>query len=454
MSDLVGKVLVVDDQQQVIYALTRVLKGLGYEVVSASNISEALANLNQVDVAIFDIRLEEESGLDLLAQVRNLGNELPVIMLSAYVSPENLVMASRYGAVEILHKPAGVAEITEALTAAFSKVQPKGKEVSPLATNQEPEFIGSAPAMQEALKNLGLAAGNNLSVLLTGETGVGKDVSARLIHAKSARSEQPFVAVNTTAIPINLFEAELFGYAAGAFTGATEATPGLIESAEGGSLFLDEIGDFPLASQAKLLRFLEDKSFTRLGDATQRKADVRIIAATNQKLEEQISQGLFRQDLYFRLALIPIELPPLRQRKEDLPALLEFLVRQANKELGVKLEGITDEALAQARAHSWPGNIRELKNSVFRSCARLQNGWLTQLDITPASSKAETGLTEQIEAALEANELAEFLENLQKQTLSQALDFYGGNRTQLAEALKISRNTLRSRLKALGLDEE
>lgn len=447
-----GKVLVVDDQQQVIYALTRVLQGLGYEVLSASNKAEALSLLSQADVAIFDIRLDEESGLDLLAEVRSLGLQLPVVMLSAYVSPENLVMASRHGAVEILHKPAGVEEIAAALEEAFSKAAPVvGKKLGQLSP--EDAVIGTSAAMQEAYKTLGLAAGNNLSVLLTGETGVGKDVSARLIHTKSARSAGPFVAVNTTAIPINLFEAELFGYAAGAFTGANAATPGLIESAKGGTLFLDEIGDFPLAAQAKLLRFLEDQSFTRLGDATQRKADVRIIAATNQKLEQRIAAGEFREDLYFRLALIPIELPALRQRKEDLPALLEFFVQQANKELGLKIEGVSEEVLAQTQAHSWPGNIRELKNCVFRSAARQQSGWLTQLEIG-TSTVSEQGLEELIRQALAKNELAQFLDEVQKLALTQALDFYAGNKSQLAEVLGISRNTLRTRLKALGLDDE
>lgn len=471
-----GKVLLVDDQQQVIYALTRVLTGLGYTTLTASNQQEALALIDQAEVAIFDIRLAEESGLDLLAQVRSLGNELPIIILSAYISPENLVTASRYGAVEILHKPAGVDDIAQALVSAFAKLTPPTTKSSAnnqptapatekiptttqtsishqLTSKTTEAVIGISEAMQDTYKTLGLAARNTLSVLLTGETGVGKDISARLIHSQSARAAGPFVAVNTTAIPINLFEAELFGYAAGAFTGAKSSTSGLIESAIGGTLFLDEIGDFPLAAQAKLLRFLEDQSFTRLGDATQRQADVRIIAATNQKLEEKIAAGEFRQDLYFRLALLPIEIPPLRHRKADLAALVDFFIHQANTELGLKILGISDAALAEIKIHRWPGNIRELKNCIFRSAAKQYSGWLNDLEISSKSTHQECNLEELINQALQKNQLAKFLDRVQEQALSQALDFYSGNRSQLAEALGISRNTLRTRLKAFNLDE-
>lgn len=454
-----GRILLVDDQEALVYALRRVLEGLGYEVLTASNITAAKQLVDQAQIAIFDIRLEQESGIDLLGQLRSEGNELPVIILSAYASPDNLVMATRYGAVDILRKPVGGEELAAAVQLAFNRISTSSGVQEVLQQGEVAGVIGSSPAMLEVFKALGLAASNNLSVLLTGETGVGKDVSAKLIHSSSAKSDAPFVAVNTTAIPGNLFEAELFGYAAGAFTGARQDTPGLIESAAGGTLFLDEIGDLPLASQAKLLRFLEDQTFNRLGDAKLRQADVRIVAATNQKLAQRIKEGLFREDLYYRLALMPIEIPPLRERAVDIPALIDMFLAQVNRDLDLRVSGISQAALDQAMLYAWPGNIRELKNTVLRTAASLQSGVIEKLDLDLQLAQIkhdlapdQNSLQNLITAALQEERLQEFAQAFEQQVLEAALEFYTGNRSRVAAALGMSRNTLLARLRAYGLD--
>lgn len=457
-----GTVLLVDDQESILYAIRRVLEGLGYGVLTATNLKQAVELLNQVDIAIFDIRLEGESGIDLLGEMRNSGNEMPVIILSAWASPDNLVLATRYGAIEILRKPVGGEELAEVVEKAFSKVQSKQAITQTVLQQGEVAgVIGSSPAMLEVFKSLGIAASNDLSVLLTGETGVGKDVSARLIHTSSARSAAPFVAVNTTAIPSNLFEAELFGYAAGAFTGAKQDTLGLIESAAGGTLFLDEIGDLPLALQTKLLRFLEDQTFNRLGDSKLRQADVRVIAATNQRLATRIEEGLFREDFYYRLALIPIEIPPLRERLADVQALINNFIKAVNQELELRIAGVAPAALEQALKYSWPGNIRELKNTVFRTAASQQMGIIEQFDINAGLSEGVESFADEDEAvqsliqqALKEDRVKAFAEYIERQILAQTLSFYEGNRSRVAEVLGISRNTLRAKLRAYGLDND
>lgn len=454
-----AKVLLVDDQESILYALSRLLGGLGYEVLTATNIKQALELLPQAEVAIFDLRLDKESGIDLLGQVRASGNSLPVLVLSAYTSPDNLVMATRYGAVDVLRKPVSAEDLSQALAKAVSKISPPDATSKILQQRQAAGVIGSSAVMLEVFKALGLAASNNLSVLLTGETGVGKDVSAKLIHSSSARSEAPFIPVNTTAIPGNLFEAELFGYAQGAFTGAKQAATGLIEAAAGGTLFLDEIGDLPLASQAKLLRFLEDQTFNRLGDAKLRKADVRIIAATNQNLSQRIEEGLFREDLYYRLALVPIEIPPLCERLEDLPDLINEFLLQINQDLNLQITGISQTALDQARNYTWPGNVRELKNTLFRTAAGLQTGLIESLDLdlhlmqsNKSFSSSEDLIKAAIQIAIEENTLIEFAQNFERQLVEQVLEYYEGNRSKAAEALGLARNTLLNRLRSHGLD--
>lgn len=452
-----GRILIVDDNEEIIYAVRRVLEHCGLHVSSACNGREALALIDQADAVILDIRLEEESGIDLLGRLREAGNDIPVIILSAYASPDNIVSASRYGAAEILRKPVGSEQLVAAVELVLEKQARPVHEESP-DHEAVAAIQGHAPCMVEVFKSLGLAASNDLSLLLSGETGVGKDVAARIVHAHSGRADGPFVALNSTAMPETLLEAELFGYAAGAFTGAVRNTPGRVESAAGGTLFLDEIGDMPLSCQAKVLRFLEDRTFHRLGESTPRRVDVRLVAATNQNLPELVERGGFRRDLYYRLAQIPIDIPPLRERQEDVGPLIEGFISAANAELGLHIEGITPQALRQAQAHRWPGNVRELKNAIFRASAKQKSGLLEELDLMSERAadvgNDESALHAIIDSAIASGHLRELIQHFEEQVLMLALERYDGNKSRVAEAMDISRNTLRARLRAFGLLSE
>ncbi len=452
-----GRVLVLDDNVEIIYAVRRVLESRGLDVVEATNGRDAAGVTDEVDAAIIDIRLEEESGIDLLGNLRAEGNGIPVIILSAYASPDNIVSASKYGAVEILRKPVSSEELLAAVGQALEKKTHQAPQ--PEESMSGVAVQGCAPCMVKVFKSLGLAATNDLSVLLTGETGVGKDVAARIIHEHSERAAGPFVALNSTAMPETLLEAELFGYAAGAFTGAVRSTPGRVESAAGGTLFLDEIGDMPLSCQAKVLRFLEDRTFHRLGESTPRHVDVRLVAATNQVLPELVEQSRFRRDLYYRLAQIPVYIPPLRERTEDIGLLIDVFIASVNQELGLQIEGVSEKAVEQARAHTWAGNVRELKNTVYRTAAKQKTGVLESLELMPEKSPVEGGDGEDalhhiIDAAIAQGRLRELLFRFEEEVLTLALDHYDGNKSRVAEALDISRNTLRAKLRAFGMPSD
>lgn len=453
------RVLVIDDHEEIIYAVRRVLADRGFEVVPASGPEEANEQVATVDAAILDIRLGKSSGIELLEQFRTDGHELPVLILSAYASPENIVAASKYGAVEVLRKPISPEELISATEKALE--QNGRQEPAPANLARDAGILGDSPEMVEVFKSLGLAATNELSVLLTGETGVGKDVAARIIHEHSRRADGPFVVLNSTALPETLLEAELFGYAEGAFTDAVRSTPGRVESAAGGTLVLDEIGDMPMNCQAKVLRFLEDRSFHRLGESKPRQVDVRVIAATNQDLPSLVEQSRFRMDLYYRLAQIPISIPPLRERQEDIQPLVEGFIANVNRDLGLNIEGILPAAIDAARRHDWPGNVRELKNAVYRTAAKQKSGVIESLDLV-SGQRFQTGnggaggdrLVDRIHEALNSDSVPKLMNDFERQVLVQALKYYEGNKSRAAQALGMSRNTLRTHLRSHGLDGE
>ncbi len=452
------RILVVDDHSEIIYAVRRVLTHQGYEVLAATSSSEAVRAVERVDLAVVDIRLGNESGLELLGDLRAAGHDLPVIVLSAHTSPENVVEASKRGASEVLRKPLSQEQLVEAVHRALRHPR-SGSRQAGRGEDAGPAVMGSSAQMLEVFKLLGLAAANELNVLLTGETGVGKEVAARIIHEHSERSRGPFVAVNCTALPETLLEAELFGHGPGAFTGAGKGSVGKVEAATGGTLLLDEIGDMPMAFQAKLLRFLEDKSYYRLGESEPRHADVRVLAATNQNLAERVDGGYFRNDLYYRLAQVPVNIPPLRERPEDIPQLIEEFIRLANRELDAKVEGITPEALADAGRHRWDGNIRELRNAVYRAVAGERSGTLSALDMElrrgvngDGGGNGDHGAFHAaISQAVAGGRVLELIDRFEEQVLAAALDHYGGNKTRVAEELDMSRNTLRAKLRKHGM---
>ncbi|MCG5540835.1 MULTISPECIES: sigma-54-dependent transcriptional regulator [unclassified Halorhodospira] len=448
-----GRILVVDDHREITYAVRRLLERQGLQVLSAHNLEEARPQLADADVVILDIQLTIGSGLTLLEEAREAGDETPTIVLSAHTAPDNVVEAAKRGALNILSKPLDSDALLSAVDDALLQSAQTVDTERSLAAEAH-DVLGTSAAMMEVFKALGVAAANDLNVLLTGETGVGKEVSAELVHRHSHRADGPFVAINCTAMPESLLEAELFGHASGAFTGASRAAEGKVEAANGGTLFLDEIGDMPLAFQAKLLRFLEDKRFYRLGESTPRHADVRVIAATNRQLLGA-DAGQFRSDLYYRLAQIPVHIPPLRERLEDVPSLIEAFIQTANREMNLDIHGITPAVRRQAQGHNWPGNVRELKNAVYRAAAKRQRGLIDSLEL--AAGQGEPAGGDDFEAALEGaldralyqGELPELLNEIERRAMQRALAHYNGNKSRVAEALNVSRNTLRARLQAM-----
>ncbi|MFP4079613.1 MAG: sigma 54-interacting transcriptional regulator [Ectothiorhodospira sp.] len=395
--------------------------------------------------------------LPLVQALQQRGHPHPIIVVGAGLLPEQIIRAIRLGAVEVLQEPVPAERLHSALNQArvASLEDPPETPTTPWAGC--PVLLGDAPCMQEVYKQLGLAAGNDLNVLLTGETGVGKEVSAHSIHRHGPRADQPFVALNCTAIPEGLLEAELFGYARGAYTHAHADRPGKIESAEGGTLLLDEIGDMSPVFQAKLLRFLEEKRFHRLGDNTPRQADVRIVAATNRDLATDVEAGRFRRDLFYRLAQFPIHIPPLRERPGDIRTLTGAFVAESNQQLGVRIQGLTPQAEAAALCHSWPGNVRELRNVIGLAAVHTRLGWIDHLPLrgdrnpAPDGAPEASALTPLIRNAVCAGQTRQWLQAVERATLCTLMEHFQGNRSRVAEEMGISRNTLSTRLKTHGI---
>jgi DNA-binding NtrC family response regulator len=439
------RVVVVDDDFGVLHSIKRVLSSKGFEVVALQS-SEGLEEyLPESDLLLMDIRLEGERGTEVMEKLRAKGFNIPVIFITAYADADAVVSASRLGAVDVLKKPFSSQELLQAVKNALEFV-PK---LEP-SYSRELKVIGSSRAMFEVFKKVGLACQNGLNVLITGETGVGKEVVAKLIHENSLRRKGPFVILHCPAIPWDLFEAELFGYVKGAFTGALVDKKGKAKLAEGGTLFLDEIGDLPYKLQAKLLAFVERKSFFPLGSSREEKADVRLIFATNRDLKKMVEEGKFREDLYHRISQLEIHVPPLRERKEDIKPLVEYFVALANAELGTSVEGVEEQALRKLMDYSFPGNVRELKNLVYKAVLETRFGKIK--DFALHEEKNNPSFEKALELLLDAvpeEELPNLLERVELYLIKKLLERYSGNKSKVASLLGISRNTLESRLKNL-----
>ncbi|ANB03655.1 hypothetical protein ECTOBSL9_0824 [Ectothiorhodospira sp. BSL-9] len=410
------------------------------------------------------VALVRESGADAprlpwLEALMKSSGDLPTLVVGEGLVPEQVILATRLGALDVLTDPLCREQLMKAIDEAH--VSCLNSTEADVLREDCPAILGTSSQILSVYKQLGVAASNDLNVLLTGETGVGKEVSAYCIHRHSPRAKQPYVAINCTAIPEGLLEAELFGYARGAYTNAVTDGVGRIESAHGGTLLLDEIGDMSLTFQAKLLRFMEDRQFNRLGDSEPRAADVRIIAATNRDLEEDVEAGRFRRDLYYRLTQLPISIPPLRERPDDVRALLRAFVSDVNLNLGLRITGFSDQAEATAVAYHWPGNVRELKNVVYQAAVRARVGCIDDFPLSggantqgAADSHTETALTALIQRAIAGGQVRELLEEVEGLTLRSLLEAFAGNRSRVAEELGMSRNTLRARLRLHGLQVE
>ncbi len=451
------EVWVVDDDDSIRWVLEQAIRQEGLRVRSFSTADEALEALRQQqpDVLLTDIRMPGMDGLQMMEQVHHLAPQLPVIVMTAHTDLDSAVSAYHRGAFEYLPKPFDIDETLATLRRALESRAPEEKPAE-VATGG---FIGNARVMQEVFRLIGRLSKSELSVLVTGETGTGKEVIARTLHETSPRAQGPFVAINTAAIPAELLESELFGHEKGAFTGAQAARAGRFEQADGGTLFLDEIGDMPASMQTRLLRVLSQGEFFRVGGHRMISVDVRIIAATHQDLEARVRKGAFREDLYHRLNVVRIHVPPLRERTEDIPALVAHFLRRAAEDTGLEQKWIADDALEALARYPWPGNVRELENFCQRMTV-MAPGDTIQLSDLPAEMTGlpvaegqgqswEQDLKAWVQARLQqqAPDLAqEVTRRVEAILIREALRATGGRKREAAERLGWGRNTLTRKL--------
>jgi len=471
-----SKILVVDDDDAIRLVIDEALRGEGYEVRTAASVAEQAAILDHFapDVLVTDVILPDGNGLDLVPEILAKRPGLPIIVLSAQNTLATAVRATEQGAFEYLPKPFDLDELCQAVRdglrrRGISPVQPNLTEVDAALP-----LIGRSSAMQEVYRTIARVVPNDLTVLILGESGTGKELVARAIHDLGGRKAFPFVAINMAAIPRELIEAELFGHERGAFTGAQNRSAGRFEQAAGGTLFLDEIGDMPMEAQTRLLRVLQSGEFTTVGGNRSIKADVRIIAATHKDLPALIAAGQFREDLYFRLNVVPVALPPLRQRLSDIGLLSQHFLDRAAAD-GLPRKGISTAAISRLSDHDWPGNIRELENLMRRLAVLVRDDVIgpeiidQQLVGRPARPEAQvaiarTGLAQAVEAHL-SGYFAEFgtnlppdglydriLEDVERPLLMATMAAVRGNQLRAARLLGINRNTLRKKLNDLAID--
>lgn len=448
-------ILVVEDDPVQRKLIRENLEARGFPVIEAASRKEALEAVlrNPVDVAVVDYKLGEETGIDAIKDIL-AGNPLVTpIMVTAYGNIERAVEAVRSGAYDYIVKPLDFEKFLLVLERAVERQKLK-KEISLLQDRLEEKFsarnfVFGSPRMEEVVRLVLKAARSDATVLVTGETGTGKDLVARTIHHSSPRKKGPYVALNIPSLPETLLEAELFGAEKGAFTGAHERKIGKFEAAAGGTVFLDEIGDLAPAAQVKLLRFLQDREFTRLGSTLALRADVRVIAATNHDLDALMKEGKFRDDLFYRLNVIPITVPPLRQRKEDIPLLVDFFIKKYGEREGKKIQGITREALNVLVAHAFPGNVRELENLVERAVVFAEKDVLGISDV-PLGLK-ETG---EADPGPAGDSLLDRVRRLETQEIRRALRESGGVKSRAARLLGITERMLGYKMKTYGLSAE
>jgi two-component system nitrogen regulation response regulator GlnG len=467
----VARVLVADDEPSIRFVLRETLEEEGCEVVDVDDGDRALEELasGSFQIAFLDIRMPGPSGLELLDRLKALGTDVAVVIITAQNTFENAVEAMKRGALDYLVKPFGVAEVkalvgkTRRARALEQEVHELRREVGRRSVAGD-RLVGKSPALLEIFKTVGRVAGRDVSVLITGESGTGKELVARAIHAASRRAEGPFVALNTAAIPRDLLESELFGHERGAFTGALESRIGRFREASGGTLFLDEIGDMPVELQAKLLRVLQNEAVTPVGGRRGEPVDVRIIAATHRDLDAAVLEGGFREDLLYRLRVVPLHIPPLRERRDDIPVLTKHFVDRYADELGAGTHYLAEASIEKLAAHDWPGNVRELENAIKRALVLASGEVLLPedfcfLDEKPPRDDDGTDLValvrEQVQEALEGsgeNVYRRILERVERPLLETVLARTAGNQIRAAALLGINRNTLRKKIVELGIE--
>lgn len=456
MKALSKTVLIADDDESLRRVLEFQLEEAGYRVLSATDGSEALDlfTSNEVDSLITDLRMPKLSGLELLEKIKALNPETPVIVVTAFGEVETAVAAVKAGAFDYITKPFNRDEILLTLDRAltFSQAKNENRQLRELVDREFrlESVIGDSAGMRQVLNVVGRVSRSDATVLITGESGTGKELIAKGIHFSGKRKDGPFIPVNCAAIPESLIEAELFGYKRGSFTGATADTKGKFEYANGGTIFLDEISQMPISLQPKLLRVLQEQEVVRIGESHPRKIDVRILAATNQNLEKMVEQGCFREDLYFRLAVVPVSIPPLRTRRDDIPLLTNHFFRRAKERHGFDNLKITREVIKVLSNYLFPGNVRELENLIERMVVLSDENSLTLADV-PDSITKPAQLFGNVKFELPAQGVS--LDEVEKEIIRYALTMQNGNQSQTARYLGITRSALIYRMQKFGLDD-
>jgi len=446
------RILVVEDEDKLRRVIELQLLSAGFEVDKAASAEEGLRTVDRADLVMTDLKLPNMDGLQLLAMIRRQNGHVPVVMMTAFGSVETAVEAMKAGATDFLLKPFSLDHLMQVVQKALEvrALRDENRQLKEqLGRRYEfDNIIGRSEPMQEIFATIERVAPSRATVLLAGESGVGKDLIARAIHFHSPRRDRPLVKINCSALPENLMESELFGYEKGAFTGANTTKPGKFEQADTGTVFLDEIGDVPAAVQVKLLRILQEREFERLGSNVTRHIDVRVIAATNQDLRAALEQGTFREDLYYRLNVVPLNIPPLRDRKQDIPFLANHFIHKLAPDTGSRVESITEAAIEKLMAYHWPGNVRELENVIERSLVMCGCEQLDAPDIRLEAAprpRTQAGETPFVPDGMS-------LDQFEQEIIREALRRADGNKSQAARMLGLTRNALRYRLTQMGLE--
>ena len=470
---LMDKLLLIDDEADVRYSFERIFgQEVGLELHTAGSGEEALELIPQLrpDLVIMDVRMGGLTGIETLQQLREFDSKTPVILMTAFGTTQTAIAAMKHGAYDYVLKPFDVPKLKELVANALAAARAMKEVVSyePLLEKEDYDLgiIGKSPAMQEVFKTIGQLAASDATALITGESGTGKELVARAIYSHSQRSDRPFLAINCAAIPEHLLESELFGHEKGAFTGAHTQRIGKFEQCDGGTLFLDEIGDMTAPTQTKILRVLQSGAFERVGGNLPVKTDVRIIAATNRSLEEAVSAGDFREDLFYRLNVVRIQLPALRERTDDIPQLADYFLTK-NSPNPRQPKTLQPEALAQLKSHDWPGNVRELENAIQRALVMIKGDAILLEDLPPeifqatdteaipqAGGDTLASLSTKLFQWAHADKTLKIIPAVERELIINALKETNGNQVQAAKLLGITRATLRKRIEKFGIKRE
>ena len=447
-------ILIIDDEESIIQSLNGILTDEGFETVSAKSGEAGLERIEEVipDLVLLDIWMPGMDGIDTLVKIKEVYPQLQVVMMSGHGTIETAVKATKLGAYDFIEKPLSLEKVLLSVNNALDYYRLE-EEVTLLKEKQKQKYkiTGTSAAIAQLKEQIEIVAPTNAWVLISGENGTGKELVAHTIHSLSKRSNKPMVEVNCAAIPDELIESELFGHEKGAFTGAGTMKKGKFDLAHEGTLFMDEIADMSLKAQSKTLRILQEQKFERVGGARTIYVDVRVIAATNKDLEQEISKGTFRDDLYFRLNVIPMTVPPLRERVEDIPELVKEFLQEFSVNTNLQSKEFSEEAVEILKKYHWPGNVRELKNLVERLAIMVPEEVIYARDI-PAPFNLEVGMDEELESSLMAGSYKEAKVNFEKAFIIKKLKEFKGNISQTAEAIGIERSNLHKKIKAYGLD--